>query len=166
MLSETSITLYIIAENTKVYWTVLLSGFWRVLTGLYRSWEVLMHLDRSLLVSSGVSRTWQASTCQGGSHWIFAGHSGSLQIVTGLGRSWQFWGCLGGSHKVWGFYWGLCSSLQVLAGLRSQDGIKYFTSWELILSAKNFARNSVSQTRQKTSKIALNWEFLPMTRNF
>ena len=47
-----------------------------------------------------------------------------------------------------------------------QGGIKYFTSWEPRLSAKNFARNSVSQMRQKTSKIALNWEFLPMTRNF
>ena len=47
-----------------------------------------------------------------------------------------------------------------------QGGIKYFTSWEPILSAKNFARNSGSQTRQKTSKIAVIWVFLPVTRNF
>ena len=33
-----------------------------------------------------------------------------------------------------------------------QGGIKYFTSWEPILSAKNFARNSGSQTRQKIPK--------------
>ena len=35
-----------------------------------------------------------------------------------------------------------------------QGGIKYFTSWEPILSAENFARNSGSQTRQKMFKIA------------
>ena len=34
----------------------------------------------------------------------------------------------------------------------NQGGIKYFTSWEPILSAKNFARNSGSQTRQKIPK--------------
>ena len=33
-----------------------------------------------------------------------------------------------------------------------QGGIKYFTSWEPILSAKNFARNSGSQTQQKIPK--------------
>ena len=48
----------------------------------------------------------------------------------------------------------------------SQGGMKYFTSWEPILSVKNFARNSGSQTRQKTSKIAVIWVFLPVTRNF
>lgn len=34
----------------------------------------------------------------------------------------------------------------------NQGGIKYFTSWEPILSAENFARNSGSQTRQERSK--------------
>ena len=38
-----------------------------------------------------------------------------------------------------------------------QGGIKYFTSWEPILSGKNFARNSGSQTRQKAFKIAVIW---------
>ena len=47
-----------------------------------------------------------------------------------------------------------------------QGGMKYFTSWEPILSAKNFARNSGSQTRQKTSKIAVIWVFLPVTKFF
>ena len=47
-----------------------------------------------------------------------------------------------------------------------QGGIKYFASWEPILSAKNFAPNSVSQTRQKMSKIAVIWVFFHMTRNF
>ena len=51
-------------------------------------------------------------------------------------------------------------------GSKSQGGIKYFTSWEPILSANNFARNSVSQTQQKTSKIAVIWVYLPLTRNF
>ena len=36
-----------------------------------------------------------------------------------------------------------------------QVGIKCFTSWELIHSAKNFAQNSGSQTREKTFKIAV-----------
>ena len=56
----------------------------------------------------------------------------------------------------------------------NQSGIKYFTSWELILSAKNFARNS----RQKIFKILLIWvlpwqeisscnrKFLAITRSF
>ena len=48
----------------------------------------------------------------------------------------------------------------------NQGGIKYFTSWEPILSAKNFARNSRSQTQQKTSKIAVIGVFLPVTRSF
>ena len=39
----------------------------------------------------------------------------------------------------------------------TQGGIKYFTSWEPILSAKNFARNSGSQTRQRAFKIAVIW---------
>ena len=47
-----------------------------------------------------------------------------------------------------------------------QDGKEYFTSWEPILSAKYFATNSVSQMRQKTSKIVVIWVFFPMTRNF
>ena len=47
-----------------------------------------------------------------------------------------------------------------------QGGMKYFASWEPILSAKSFARNSRSQTPQKTSKIAVVWVFLLMTRNF
>ena len=47
-----------------------------------------------------------------------------------------------------------------------QGGMKYFTSWEPILSATNFARNSVSQRRQKTSKIAVIWVFLPVTKSF
>ena len=38
-----------------------------------------------------------------------------------------------------------------------QGGIKYFTSWEPILSARNFARNSGSQTRQRAFKIAVIW---------
>ena len=46
----------------------------------------------------------------------------------------------------------------------NQGGIKYFTLWEPVLSAKNFAQNSVSQTRQKTSKIVVIWVFLPMKR--
>ena len=36
-----------------------------------------------------------------------------------------------------------------------QGGIKHFTSWEPMLSGKNFARNSGSQMRQKTWKIAV-----------
>ena len=47
-----------------------------------------------------------------------------------------------------------------------QGGIKYFTSWEPILSANNLARDSGIQPRQKTSKIAVIWVFLLMTRNF
>ena len=39
-----------------------------------------------------------------------------------------------------------------------QGGIKYFTLWEPILSAKSFARNS-SQTRQKVFKTAVIWVF-------
>ena len=38
-----------------------------------------------------------------------------------------------------------------------QGGIKYFTSWEPILLAKNFARNSGSQLQQKAFKIAVIW---------
>ena len=38
-----------------------------------------------------------------------------------------------------------------------QGGIKYFTSWEPILLAENFARNSGSQTRQMAFKIAVIW---------
>ena len=48
---------------------------------------------------------------------------------------------------------------------QQQGGMKYFTSWEPILSAKNFARNT-RKTRQKTSKIAVIWVFLPVTKLF
>ena len=46
------------------------------------------------------------------------------------------------------------ANLQILFGfcrvICTQGGIKHFTSWELMLSAKNFARNSGIQMRQKS----------------
>ena len=57
------------------------------------------------------------------------------------------------------------SSIHLLGQAVGQVGIKYFTSWDPVFSAKNFARNSGSQTRQKMSKIAVIWVFLPETRN-
>ena len=53
-----------------------------------------------------------------------------------------------------------CSGERIMRHSVLQGGIKYFTSWEPILSAINFTRNSGNQTRQKAFKIAVIWELL------
>ena len=45
-------------------------------------------------------------------------------------------------------------------------GIEYFTSWEPILSAKNYVWNRGSQMWQKTSKKAVIWVFLVAWNSF
>ena len=82
------------------------------------------------------------------------GDGGGVEKTTTKNFQFQFEICKPQGGGSW-FY----KNVWIINYSQTQSGIKYFTSWKLILSAKNFARNSGSRMRQKTFKIVVIWVF-------